>query len=59
MQAVMEITDNIYQYCDSNEITVWIYIDLQKVFDTVDHLILLKKLSYYGIRGILVQILPY
>ena len=51
----MEIIDNVYQHCDNNEITMGIYIDLQKAFDTVDHLILLKKLSYYGIRGIVLD----
>ena len=55
IQAVMEIIDNIYQHCDNNEITVGIYIHLQKAFDTVDHLILLKKLTYYGIRGIVLD----
>ena len=27
-------------------------VDVQKVFDTADHQILLAKLNYYGIRGV-------
>ena len=50
-QAVMEVLDNIYQHTDNNEITMGIYCDLQKAFDTVNHSILLQKLSIYGIRG--------
>ena len=54
-QAVVEVLDNIYQHCDSQEDTMGIYMDLQKSFDTVNHSILIKKLEIYGIRGTVLQ----
>ena len=49
--ALIELTDNLYFQLDKREVLAGIYLDLQKAFDTVNHDILLYKLSNYGVRG--------
>ena len=50
--ALLKIVDDLTKAIDDKKITIGIFIDLAKAFDTVDHRILLMKLNFYGIRGI-------
>jgi len=43
--------DKISNAIENNEFSLGIFFDLAKAFDTVNHNILIKKLSMYGIRG--------
>jgi len=45
--------ENIQQALDKNLHVVGIFLDLTKVYDVTNHDILLYKLEYYGVRGIL------
>ena len=50
--APIDITEYIYNVLDKGHFVFGIYIDLKKVFDTVNHDILIKKLDHYGIKGV-------
>lgn len=49
--ALAILVDKLISALDKGEYAVGIFLDFSKAFDTVDHFILLKKLSHYGIRG--------
>mgnify|MGYP001799899540 CR=1 FL=1 len=53
--ALALLYDKISSSIDKHELTIGIFIDFSKAFDTVDtvnHQTLLDKLYHYGIRGI-------
>ena len=52
IQAVMDHLEFIYNNLDEGNTVISIFMDFAKAFDCLEHNILLKKLEYYGIRGI-------
>ena len=43
----------MYDSIDSGNFVTSVFLDFKKASDTVDHKILLSKLNFYGIRGVL------
>ena len=50
--TALELIDRITTEMDNNEVPFSIFLDLSKVFDTLDHNTLLCKLNHYGIEGV-------
>ena len=48
---MLDATDKWSTNMDSGLINVVLFIDLKKAFDTIDHNILLQKLTCYGFSG--------
>ncbi len=49
--ALSDIYEKLVQSVDEGKVCCSIFLDISKAFDSVNHKLLLKKLSIYGIRG--------
>ena len=52
VHAALELTESISNSIDSKQHCAGVFIDLKKAFDTVNHKLLVEKLSFYGVRGV-------
>ena len=49
--ALISSYDYIVEHINNKDIVMGLFIDLRKAFDSINHKILVKKLTYYGING--------
>ena len=47
--TIVQLVNQFLESFEYNEYALGVFIDLSKAFDTVDHLIILKKLELYGV----------
>ena len=53
--AINNMLTQLYNALDNRQYTVCVMIDLSKAFDTLNRIILINKLEYYGIQGVSLQ----
>ena len=49
--ALLKITDDILESIEDSEVSIMVFLDFSKAFDTVNHRLLLEKLKILGFDG--------
>ena len=55
--AILDLVEYLYDSLNKKQLSVSIFLDLSRAFDTVDRGVLLEKLQKYGIRGMALNLL--
>ena len=50
--VLIDLIEDISTAMENKEYTIWVFLDLKKAFDTIDHDLLLQKLEFYVVLGI-------
>ena len=53
--SLINLVNDVLKSLDKGSVTLGVFLDFQKAFDTIDHAILAGKLEHYGIRGLPLQ----
>jgi hypothetical protein len=53
--AILELTDAAYNVINNSQFMLTVFLDFSRAFDTVEHSILLRKLSTLGVRGLCLE----
>ena len=53
--SLISSSENWLKNTDDHKLNLTLFLDLKKVFDTVDHKILISKVVKYGVRGIEIE----
>ena len=53
LDALIKFSTDVYTELDNSNFLLSIFVDFSKAFDTVPHELLLQKLNFYGIRGVI------
>ena len=53
--ALVTLVDKVTEALDTGQCIIGVFLDFSKAFDTVDHDILLRKLTFYGIQDIMLK----
>lgn len=55
--AIFNTVSHIFDSLDRGDNVAGLYFDLSKAFDTIDHQLMLHKLSGYGVRGVALDLM--